>query len=109
MSFKIENDISAITGIPKLTLETLFNRMSLCIGHAVWESTCKNDVLTDVDIGIGTLYIKLEDNNIKYKFIPSDKLNNTVQLSVKSKNSPLLTAAETSLQKKIENTYKELL
>ena len=109
MITKIVNDLYAITGIPKLTLENLITKTNTCIGHAVWESLTTKDTITEIDLGIGILYIKLEGDNLKYKFIPSASLEDVLHFTVLNKTSPLVAKVESSIQKKIENTYKELL
>lgn len=109
MNVKLVNDLFAVTGVPKLTLENLITKTNLCIGHTVWESLTKSEGITEIDIGIGVLYIKLAEDNLKYKFIPSVNLEAMLQSTITTKTSPLINSAECSINKKIENTYKELL
>ena len=106
---KLNQDLSDVTGIPKLTLDNLSYKACTCLGHSVYESLLKKEPLTEIDIGIGTLYIKVEGNDIKYKFIPSTKLETTVSFTIQNKESPLIVDAEKSLKTRIEKTYKELL
>mgnify|MGYP003304975037 FL=1 len=62
-----------------------------------------------MDLGIGILYIKFEGNEVKYKFIPSKKLEENISFTVLHKQSPLVFSLETALKDRIENAYKELL
>lgn len=102
-------DLSTITTIPLFTLKKLFNNLSLCICHRILENYLNKQSDTCVDIGIGKLSIQIEDDSIRYKFIPSYKFEQNLIKTLKSKQSPLLDQAEEVLVNKILNTYKELL
>ena len=65
--------------------------------------------LSEIDLGFGTLLIKLEDDIIKYKFIPSSVLETNIKETVQKKKNPLVAAVDESLVSKIERCYKELL
>lgn len=106
---KLTSDLSAITSISKLALDTLVDKSISCVCHTVQENLLSKEPLTSIDIGMGILYIKFEGNEIKYKFIPSKKLEESVSFTVLNKQSPLVFSLETALKDRIENTYKELL
>lgn len=105
----ITKDISNITTIPYATLGKLHSLSTSCICHAVQETRLLNGNLTSVDIGIGTLYIKTTEDEIKYKFIPSSKLEKSVMETVKTGKSPLVSKVEETLKDRVMNVYKELL
>lgn len=106
---KLTNDLCAITSISKLALDNLVDKSITCICHSVQENILSKDPLTCIDIGIGTLYIKFEGNEVKYKLIPSKKLEESVSFTLLNKQSPLVYSLETALKDRIENAYKELL
>ena len=103
------NDISALTFISKLSLENLSNKTIECIAHGVQEHISSNENIIEINLDFGKLYIKLEDQNIKYKFIPSKKLENAVKYACDTKESPLILQAEKKLKERIESTYRDLL
>lgn len=109
MISKLTQDLSAITGVPKLTLDNLVEKANTCIAHSLYETNLKKEALTEIDIGIGILYVKLENEQIKYKFIPSEKLEHFISFSLINKESPLILDAEKALKTRIEKTYKELI
>jgi hypothetical protein len=109
MTKRIVDDVSTLTSISKLALENLVEKCNICICHDVFEEVSVGNDLIDIDIGIGMLYIKLEDGMIKYKFIPSKKLEESVQKTVSNKESPLVGILDTTLKDRIENAYKNLL
>lgn len=106
---KLINDISTLTGVSANSLYELLDKSQIIIAHNVIENLIEENSLTTIDIGIGTLYIKLEDEHIKYKFIPSKNLEELVQKSVTSMSSPLSDRVDMVLNKRIEQTYKDLL
>lgn len=106
---KLIDDISTLTTISKNALVNLNDKAQSCICHCVCESLIEGNSLTEIDIGIGTLYIKFEGEEIKYKFIPSKKLEESVALTAQYKSSPLVYEVDVALKERIESTYKNLL
>lgn len=106
---KLTHDLSALTGISVLSLEKLSERISLIINHAIYEGMQERNNLIEINAEIGTLYIKLESNEVKYKFVPSLHFEESVKNTLKNKTDPLIGKLEDSLKNRIEQTYKELL
>lgn len=109
MIIKLVQDLSAITNVSQHALLTLIEKAQLCVCHGVHETLTEQENMTQIDIGLGTLYIKCEGSDVKYKFIPSKKLEESVSKTIQDRTSPLTRAAEISLKERIEGTYKELL
>lgn len=105
----ILKDISTVTTIPHATLTKLSDVSELCICHAIEESLLKGGEVTSIFVGIGTLNIKATDGEIKYKFIPSTKFEESVKQTVLTRESPLINKVEEKLKDKVMNVYKELL
>ena len=109
MNHKVLNDLSDLTQIPLLTLQKLEEYKSLCISHEVFSQLQSGENVSRVDIGVGVVTIKISEDGIRYKFEPSPRLERDIVCVVENNCSPLATAVDTSLQKKIEKTYKDLL
>lgn len=105
----ITRDVSKLTTIPYATLNKLRDIEIACIGHNVYEGILKNEQQVTIDIGIGELVVKINPEEIRYKFIPSSYLEETVRTSVVNKESPLVQKIEGKLRDKVMNVYKELL
>ena len=103
------DDLCTITGISKLSLQNLAEKTNLCISHSMLECIQCKDPQAEIDIGIGSLYIKLEGDTIKYKFIPSKNLEETVAFAIKQKESPLTLKIDKALGERIENAYRSLI
>lgn len=108
MASKLVEDLSTLTTISKLSLDTLVTKCNTIICHDVEESILDQQQITEVDIGIGTLYIQIVGEQVKYKFIPSDKLNAAICKTVKTGASPLVMEVEGALKSRVERAYKDL-
>ena len=64
--------------------------------------------VTEIDLDYGTLIIKIEDGQIKFRFVPSVKLNKNIKSTIVNNKSPLTGAVEATLKDRITKTYKEL-
>lgn len=69
----------------------------------------KEEKIIELNIGIGTLYIANDDEAIKYKFIPSESLEQSVKETVDSYINPLKDVLETNLVNRIMQTYKTII
>lgn len=101
-------DISTITTIGRYNLDNLTNKSISLISHSVEESLRNHNDITSIDIGIGILHIQHIENSIKYKFIPSKKLDDTVYNTYKNRRSALAVDIDKALGERIQNTYKDL-
>lgn len=102
-------DVSKLTTIPVKSLNSLNDKVIYCIVDSVKESCLENLETTELYLGIGTLVIKYVDKSLKYKFIPSNKLNEKMNDLFNKKLNSLENVLETSLVDKIVNTYKDLI
>lgn len=105
---RLVDDLSVLTNIAKYNLESMVNVSNNIISHAIFESMNSHEPYTEIDIGIGTLYIRFDDDMIKYKFVPSTRLEYAVKDTVKNNHSRLTSTVEDILGKRIMSTYKDL-
>lgn len=103
------NDLSALTSINKLTMEKLIKLSRGCICHSVIENLLQKNPDTDIDIGIGVLHIRCEEDQVKYKFIPAKNLEENVAAAIQTKVSPITLEVEDALKDRVESAYKHLL
>lgn len=106
---KLIEDVSTLTSIPENLLKKLVKVSNYCVGHALHEALCEQQDYVTVDIGIGDLQLKLQDNTLRYKFIPSRELEDALVTTVKSGTSSIIVQLDNTLQEKIEDTYRGLL
>lgn len=106
---KLVEDLSALTNVPINTLSNMVELSRKNIAHCVYESVMEHRAITEINIGVGILYIKYEGDEVTYKFVPSKLLEKEVIQTISTRSSPLVESIETSIRSKIENTYKELI
>lgn len=109
IKYDILNDLSILTTIPILNLNKLSTRSCEDMCHCVLESINSNEQVSSLDIGIGQIVVFVDDEQIKYKFLPSSEFEQMLIDSINSNKSPLTNTIEQSLQKRMINIYKELL
>ena len=103
-------DISILSTIPQDSLEKITNYANYCICDYVVELLDNSDDDTIViDIGIGSLSLILEDNAVRYRFVPSKTLEDNIVKTIIEEENPLVAKLEKNLSKRITAIYKELL
>ena len=108
-TFDLISDISTISTIPDKTLRKLSDKGIECICHSVLETINDDQYETSIDIGIGTLKIIKEAEELHYRFVPSNKLEQMLVSSITTNTDPLIAHIEESLNTRILNTYKDLI
>ena len=101
-------DLAQLTTIPKLQLDNINKVQTSLLCHYVAEANKDGEGVVSADIGIGTLFIKLEGEEIKYKFIPSHKLENGVKYAAIHGESSLVIDTENIIKDRICKAYKDL-
>lgn len=104
----IVKDTAVLTTIPEKAIKKIVDKMIYSINEAVVEARISGETDIELEIGLGTLLIKLEDDSIKYKFIPGDKLEESVKNSFINKQNLLEDVLDASLVNKLTNIYKDL-
>ena len=109
MQSNLIKDLSTLSTIKEKDLVKLLNKAVYCINDSLEETTLAGNNVLIEDIGLGSLYISIENNEIKYKFIPSKDFESSILKTVVSKKNPLSDKLEDTLVKRISNAYKDLL
>ena len=104
----IVEDVSKLTTIPEKTLNKLNQKIIYSICEQIQEDILQDKEMSELDIGLGILYIKYSDDQIKYKFIPNQELEKAVSSTVVKKLNLMETALNEALAKKFIDVYKDL-
>lgn len=107
--YNLIEDLSNLTTIPTSALTKLSDKAVFCICNDIEESILREERIADIDVGIGTLQVLVDSNDLKYRFIPSKTLEANMKNTVINKKNPLTTTVEESLVRRILNTYKNYL
>ena len=103
------NDLSTLTNIPLDIWEKFITIAEMNIAHCAFETICAKESSFSIDIGLGILYIKYEEDSVKYKFIPHESLEREVEAALNKKSSPLVKVATKKLTTRLENAYKDFI
>ena len=101
-------DLSTLTTVRRYNLDSMTSMAINIISHSIEESIRDCEPVTVIDIGIGTLSIMFDGSSVKYKFIPSKKLDEQVITTCKDRQSALTLKVDKALGERITNTYKDL-
>ena len=101
-------DLSKVTTIPRVTLQKLIEQSEMCVCHDMLEQILNNENYICVDIMFGYLYINMDEDNVKFKFVPSAQFEDMIVDTINTKRSPLINAVESALSTKIMKVYKDL-
>lgn len=106
MDVNIKGDLSTLTTIDESVFTKLITKVEWCISDGIEKAILSGDNIVNFDIGIGILSINIDDNNIKYKFKPSQKLEKVIINTVENEGNSLILNIEDSLISKLTNVYK---
>ena len=101
--------LSIITGVPQDTIEKLIKKSYLCISDDLYGAKINGETCVDIDIIFGTLTLKIQGDDLKIKFNPSEELIKTIKTTLLENKSILKTKIEKSLIDNITKTFNELI
>mgnify|MGYP003304261168 CR=1 FL=1 len=101
-------DVATLTTIPEKTLNRLNKKTIYAICEAIHENQINDTDISELFIGIGTLYIKHSGDQIKYHFEPSDNLDKAIRQLIEDGVNPMDTLTTDALYKKFTDIYKDL-
>lgn len=104
----IVQDISTLTTVQKSSIDRLCTQAVKCVCYCICEALSKNEKDLCLDIGIGSLFINIGEDSVKYRFEPSMFMDNSIIDSVLSGKNPVIEDIESSLLNKVNTTYKDL-
>lgn len=101
-------DVSTLTTLGMPIINKIANAEQCCICDYVQEVIMEDEDLLEIDLGYGILSILVLDNEIKYSFKPSAKLEKSLVDIMNGGESPVFTQLSTKLLKRLETAYKDI-
>ena len=108
MKYDMLKDLSTVTGIKLANLQPVVVKQIKLMAHDVFNTVNSDEDVAEVDIGIGTIQIKIGEENCFYRFIPCAKLSQAIEHTVKTNEDVLVTALEEAVAARFEKTYREM-
>ena len=106
MDVNIKEDLSTLTTINESVFTKLVNKIEWCISDGVEKAIKSGENQVNINFDLGTLMINFDNEQIRYKFKPSQKLEKVVTNTVVNERNDLVLNIEESLISKLTNTYK---
>lgn len=106
MDVNIKEDLSTLTTINESVFTKLVNKIEWCISDGVEKAIKSGENQVNIDFDLGTLMINFDNEQIRYKFKPSQKLEKVITNTVVNERNDLVLNIEESLVSKLTNTYK---
>ena len=108
LKFNLVNDLASLTNIDNELLARIISKSSLCIGEYINEAYIDGCNISEIDLSFGKLIIGVVDNEIKYKFVPSKRLEESIINSLNNKQSDMEVELSKAAVEKLLANYKEL-
>lgn len=106
MRYDLTQDVKIFSTLTYADQQRYYSLVKKLISSYVVEDT---DEITEVDIGIGILYVQKQDDGIRYKFVPSEDFESMLINSIKEEKQPVISGLESEISKIILHAYKDLL
>lgn len=103
------NDFSSLTNISVSALSSIDKKKMALMCSYIKEGIESGENEISVDIGIGELIFIIENEEMRYKFIPSCKFEKMIVDTVVDGTNPLLKLVEEKVGQQTLQIYKELL
>lgn len=101
-------DISNITTIPAADLTKVARKGELCICHRVSEGIAAGESIINIDVFFGNLLIKITEESVQYKFIPSKEFDRGIKGVINTGADPLISQLESAVVTTMLKAYKDL-
>lgn len=106
---EIIKDLNSLTSIPEKILEKLSDNILFLILQDLEETLTKKENICEINLNLGTLIISIEEEELKFKFIPSKKLEKEILKTLELNENSMTQILTNNMVNALEKTYKELL
>lgn len=105
----IEKKLSDLTTVPLESFEKIKDYLETIHSHDIVTQLLADKTLLELEIFEGKIYLQLEDDTVKYKFVPNERFSELVLNSILNKDSKLLSKVTEKLKKSLITWRKDLL
>lgn len=105
----IEKKLSTLSSIPEKSLVHFHQYLNDIHSHDIVTQMLEGKDIFELETFEGKLHLILEDDTVRYKFIPNDTFNRIVVDTIVNKKSNLVEDLSSKLKEVLVNTYKDLL
>lgn len=107
---ELDKNLSTLTSLPEETIGYLNKYLKYIHSHEIaTQAIEKGGNIFELQLFEGTLLLQVEDDNVKYKFIPSEDFNEIVVDTILNKKSLLISDMTDKLKYLLSKAYKDVL
>ena len=106
---EIIKELNNLTSIPEKIFEKLSDNIMFLILQNLEETLIKKESICEIDLNLGTLIISIEEETLKFNFIPSKKLEKEILKTIENGENSMQEILINNMVSTLEKTYKELL
>ncbi len=103
------NDVATVSNIKPIVVQGLMNNMGYTLIDNLIEQSYDDETVVEFNIGIGTLSLKIDDDEVKYIFKPSKQLESGIVAAINENENILEENIYESIDRHIYKTYKDML
>lgn len=108
MKSSLVQDLSRLSNVDVGLLTELFNKFGLCIQERVYEDRIQGDTSTEIDIGLGSLFIINDQGQERVRFVPSAPFVANIKQAEAGKPSTLRKRLEKATTAKILELFRNV-
>lgn len=101
-------DVATLTTLGAPIMNKVAYTERFCICDYIQDAIMKDEDLVEISTGYGTLSILILEDEIKYSFKPSRKLEKEILQVVEESESPIYNHLSDRLLKRLESAYKDI-
>ena len=106
--YNIVKEVALLTTIAERNIRKIIEKQIFAINEAVVEATLADTNVVELDIGIGTIVLRIEGEKVVYRFEPSAQLEESIKNSIINQQNLLEDALDDALVARLTHIYKEL-
>ena len=103
-----DKDLCAITCVPQYTFDRLKTSVNYVHANEAITQILDNQQVIRLDTFEGNIYIKRVDDDLQYKFVPSEEFEKAMINCFVNNKNPLEVTAVTKLKEILTHVYKDL-
>lgn len=109
MEVTLKKDLALLSTIKETALSKLNPIINKLICDYILEAKNKGEDNININLDFGSLNISLLDGVVKYKFVPSEELEQQIITTYLKNTSPIVDSLEQAVIDRFENIYKDLI
>ena len=102
-------DLSVLTATDRRTFDKIVQNAIFCICDYLENAALNNERECSIDIGLGCIKLKIDEDTIRYSFIPSHNLETGIVNTLENQQNLLVSVIDSALINKLNKLYDNLL